>query len=66
MDNSTINTIISTSGVVVTALVMAVINTVHLNKRLERIEHTLDLIEADLKMFDHRIFRIEEKLGLSE
>jgi len=34
------------------------------NKRLDRIEHTLELIQTDMKEFYRDIVRIKQKIGL--
>ncbi len=59
--------LISASSAVIVSVTALVLNNKRFNdmsKRLDRIEHTLELIQADLKEFYRDITRLKERAGL--
>jgi len=56
--------VISTSGSVIVGIAGLLVTGNQISKRIDRIEHKLDIIEANLKQFYKDIIQIKQKIGL--
>ena len=64
MSDQVLVALISTGGSVLTAIVALSLNTYWIGKRIDRVEATLDVVQADLKQFYRDIVQIKHKIGI--
>lgn len=67
MDSNLATGIVSASAAVIVSVTALILNNKcfdDIGKRIDKIDHTLEIIQADLKEFYKDIIRIKQKLGM--